>query len=394
MTILELKQKRATLVNEGRSLLDSAKDGLNQEQRTQYDAIMADVDKLADQIKMEERQAELDAEMRKTPENNFKPGANSKESRFATEDYQSHFRNYLMTGERRALQADVDASGGYTFATEQFVARLIKGIDNAVVIRRLATVLPVTTSDTLGIPTLTADPADADWTTEIQSVGEDSTMAFGKRQLQPKLCSKLIKISQKLLRVSAMPVESLIADRFAYKFAVTEESAYMTGDGNGKPLGLFVASNDGIPTSRDISTGNAATAFTADGLTEAKYSLKAAHRMNASWLMHRDAVKMAAKLKDGDGQYLWRPGITMTEPDMLLGRPVYESEYAPNTFTTKQYVGLFGDFSHYWIADNLNFQIQRLVELYATTNQVGFIGRKETDAAPVLAAAFARVKLA
>jgi hypothetical protein len=46
------------------------------------------------------------------------------------------------------------------------------------------------------------------------------------------------------------------------------------------------------------------------------------------------------------------------------------------------------------IADALSMQIQRLNELYAETNQVGFIGRWETDGAPVLEEAFVRVKLA
>jgi hypothetical protein len=38
--------------------------------------------------------------------------------------------------------------------------------------------------------------------------------------------------------------------------------------------------------------------------------------------------------------------------------------------------------------------VQRLVELYAETNQVGFIGRAEVDGMPVLAEAFARLKCA
>jgi HK97 family phage major capsid protein len=46
------------------------------------------------------------------------------------------------------------------------------------------------------------------------------------------------------------------------------------------------------------------------------------------------------------------------------------------------------------IADALSMQIQRLNELYAETNQVGFIGRLGTDGAPVLEEAFVRVKLA
>ena len=70
------------------------------------------------------------------------------------------------------------------------------------------------------------------------------------------------------------------------------------------------------------------------------------------------------------------------------------SEWAPSTFTTGQYVGLLGDFKHYWIADALSMQIQRLNELYAETNQDGFIARYEGDGAPALAEAFARVALA
>jgi HK97 family phage major capsid protein len=72
---------------------------------------------------------------------------------------------------------------------------------------------------------------------------------------------------------------------------------------------------------------------------------------------------------------------------------VFLSEYAPNTFTSGKYVGILGDFRFYWIADALDMQIQRLVELYAETNQVGLIGRLETDGMPVLSEAFTRVTL-
>jgi HK97 family phage major capsid protein len=125
-----------------------------------------------------------------------------------------------------------------------------------------------------------------------------------------------------------------------------------------------------------------------------KYSLKPQYQKTAEWLFHRDALKQIRKLKDGNGQYLWMTGITAGAPDMILDRPVNQSEYAPNTFTTGLYVGLLGDLRFYWIADSLDLQIQRLVELYAETNQVGFIGRLECDGMPVLEEAFARVKLA
>lgn len=81
-------------------------------------------------------------------------------------------------------------------------------------------------------------------------------------------------------------------------------------------------------------------------------------------------------------------------PDTILGRPFHESEYAPNTFTSGQVVGIIGDFSRYLIADALDMEIQVLDQLYVESNQTGYIARMETDGMPTLENAFARVKLA
>ena len=105
-------------------------------------------------------------------------------------------------------------------------------------------------------------------------------------------------------------------------------------------------------------------------------------------------MKQIAKLTDAEGQFIWRESMRDGEPDRLLGRPSRMSEFAPNTLAANQYVGLLGDFSHYWIIDSLIMQIQRLTELYAETGQIGFIGRYEGDGQPVLPEAFARIKLA
>jgi HK97 family phage major capsid protein len=312
----------------------------------------------------------------------------------AEDSYRDAFNNYLMSGGfNAALQVTQDDTGGFTVASEQFVNRLIKKMDDLVFIRGLATVMPVTNAKSLGAPSLDSDPDDADWTSEIKNVNEDAGMKFGKRELSPQLLTKLVKVSQKLLRSSGQGIEALVADRLAYKFAITQEKAFLTGDGNGKPLGVFTASNSGISTNRDVSTGNSTTAMTFDGLKSAKWALKAQYLRNAGWIFHRDGVAQIDKLKDNDGQYLWQPSVQVGAPDLLLSIPLRISEYAPNTFTTGKYTGILGDFSHYWIADALDFSIQRLMELFAATNQVGYIGRLESDGMPVLEEAFVRVKL-
>lgn len=312
------------------------------------------------------------------------------------------FRQYLLNGyidpvlrEQAALRMDSDTAGGYLVVPEQFLARLIQDIDKRVMLRSMATVIPLTGAESLGVPTLNADIDDPEWTTELKVGDEDTTLAFGKRRLTPHPVAKWIKVSKDLLRSAAVSVESIVRERLAYKFGTVEETAFMTGSGAGEPLGIFTASAAGITTSQDISTGNTNTTITTDGLINCKYGLEAQWLQNPNlrWIFHREVVAYIRKLKDGEGNYLWVPGLAVDRPDVILNVPVLISEYAPHAFTTGQYLGLIGDLSYYWIADNMSLQVQRLVELYAGTNQDAFVGRMSLDAMPILSTAFARVTL-
>lgn len=437
----ELREKRANAIANARKLLETAERenrDLTQEEQQQWDGYHSEAAQLKERIDRIERQNGLDAEMRGSqrspihtqssgdvatmqmnPETvralsdaevipqelhrAFNIDANEesilrRERQYrifqrAMPDWIAHgFRSYRPE-ELRALQVDLDISGGYLRPPQQFLDMLLQNVDDMTYIRQLATTFTVTNADSLGVPTLENDPADADWTTELATGSEDNNMSFGKRSLHPHPLAKRIKVSRKLMR--AVPnAEELVRMRLAYKFGITYEKAGMTGNGAQQPLGIFVASSDGISTSRDVSTGNTATSIQVDGLKEAKYTLKMQYRNRARWMFHRDGVKQVAKLKDGNGQYLWAESVRVGEPDRLLDLPLMESEYVPNTFTTGQYVGALGDFSYYWIVDALTFELQLLNELYAETNQVGLIGRLESDGQPVLEEAFARVKLA
>lgn len=307
-------------------------------------------------------------------------------------------RNLLQRGidqnEVRALQADLDVAGGFLYPSEQFVARLIQEKDNILFIRQRANIISVTGSDAFGVAELENDPDDADWTAEIRTGTEDSSMSFGKRQMRCHPLAKRIKISKKLVRLAAIGIEALIRNRLAYKLALPEEKAFLTGTGSSQPLGIFVASNSGISTARDVSTGNTTTAIKADNLRECKYSLKAQYRRSGRWCFHRDAIKIISKLKTGEGDYLWQQGLRVGDPDTLLGYPIDESEYAPSTFTTGLYVGALGDWSQYWIFESLAMTVQVLTELYAETNQNGYIARAEVDGAPIDENAWVRMTLA
>lgn len=416
--ILEKKKERAKIVHEARALLDKAEEekrSFTAEEEEQYNRMDEDIDKLEVDIQRMEKQLDRERKLgeRDADRLDDQQGKDKDKKRTLaeivqdrsienirnTEEYREAFGRFLSRGmselaveEVRAMQADSDVGGGYLIAPQQMVMELLKEVDDIAVIRQYANVRKLTKAASLGVPTLGKRADDFDWTAELKT-GDETELEFGKRELRPHPVAKRALVSNTLLRLSAMGVESIVREELARVLGNTQEKAYMTGDGVQKPLGVFTASADGISTSRDVSTGNTDTEIMPDGLIEAKYTLKQAYWARARWIFHRDALKQIRKKKDGNGQYIWQQGITGGAPDRILELPYIASEYAPNTFTAGKYVGILGDFKKYWIVDALDMIMQRLVELYAATNQVGFHYRYEGDGMPVLEEAFVRVQL-
>lgn len=306
-------------------------------------------------------------------------------------------RSDLPVELRRTLQADKDTVGGFLVVPEAFMADLIQDLKDQVWMRQLARNIAMPRADRIAWPVLDDTFDDSNWTAELKTGAEDAAMDFNKMSLSPHPSAKRVKVSGTLIGKSSIDIEALVRTELGYKFGITEEKAFLTGDGAGKPIGVFTAASSGglgISTGRDVSSGNTATEIKADNLIDVKYSLKAQWRKNATWLFHRDAIKMIRKLKTGAGDYLWKAGLSSDKPDTILDFPVRESEYVPSTFTTGLYVGILGDFRYYLIVTALDMRVAVLNELYAETNEIGYIGRMEVDGAPIRENAFARVKLA
>jgi len=407
--IKELKEKRAKIIADQRAIQDKAdkeERSLTADELTSWENMDVEFNSLTDEIneavkeheakqKEEIRKQQLDEReklLKKTSNAPIKPNVDEpdpdtrsqgpkfveyeirnkykrlqaqfrkEKSHLSTVDYMNSAISVLcgnsraiLGDETRALQADSDAAGGYLVAPEQMVFTVIETLDDMVFMRGLATVYSLPNAVSLGAPVREVDMDDIDWTGEITSTVRDTGLTFGKRDLYPHPLSKEIQVSKKLVRVSQINIPDYIARAFGRKMGYVEENAFLNGSGVNQPLGIFTSSDSGISASRNVSAGNTTSAITADGLVNCVMNLRKQYRTRPSvrWVFHRDAVKMIRKLKDGEGQYLWRMGLTESEPDRILGYPYEESEYAPNTFTTGLNVGIIGDMSFYWIADSL-----------------------------------------
>jgi HK97 family phage major capsid protein len=403
MDLNEKLNKRAALLDKMRAIHEVAKDenrSLTAEETQSWTRMKEDRDAIKAEVDRETELREAEREAAQRTGTQVPPNADEGDGQQSEAEVRMAAFNRYMTvpsirnltaEEVRALEMGQDSAGGYTVPPEQFQNELLTDIASMTAVRGIARVITLTSAKSLGVPSLTARMNTAAWGSEIAAPTADATMAFGKRILEPKTMTAEILVSKDLVDASPQGMEVLVREDMARDMGELEEAAFCTGSGANQPLGIFTASADGVTTARDMSTGNNTTAPTFDGLKRAKHHINAAYRK--AWLAHPDFALTVDLLKDGEGRYIWQDSVMVGQPDVLLGLPVYESESAPNTFTTGLYVAAVGDFSKYWIVDSLDMGIQRLDELNARTNQYGFIARRKVDGAPVLANAFARVKL-
>ena len=235
---------------------------------------------------------------------------------------------------------------------------------------------------------MVASPGTANWVEETGEIPE-TTETFGQKHIGAHKLTALIKVSEELLNDSAFDLEDYFRREFARRISNAEELAFITGDGNGKPTGLF--SND-EGAELGLTTASA-TEITADEVINLYYSLRSPYRKKAVWLLNDSTINAIRLLKDKNGQYLWQPALKEGAPDTLLGRPVYTSVAVPS-IGAGQKVMAFGDLKYYWIGDREGISFRRLNELYATTGQVGFLATKRVDAKLILPEAIKVMQMA
>ena len=293
--------------------------------------------------------------------------------------------------ESRALSLGTDASGGYFALPTALANALVQQIDELSGLVGSCTRMDLGNEKSLGIAKVVTRGDDADWTTEVASVTEEASLALSRRDLTPVMLTKMIKASLRFIQRSPM-AQPFIISELARKFAVTFEKALLTGTGSGEPLGVFIASSNGISTGRNITTGST-TAFDYGDLVEFKYNLKAPYLADQSFAMvvHRGFVQRALTLLDSQNRPIFMPSTQPGLADTLLGMPIRYSEFAPNTYTAAKYIAVAGAFRHYWFADGMNYSVQIVDQLFAGTNQIAFYGRTEADGSPILEEAFTRL---
>ncbi len=374
--IQDMRIRRGEIWDQAKAFLDAHQDenGVMSAEDTQtYEKMEQDVVDLGHAIDRLERAEQMDREMNVDPANPAlvnrpeKPDRQDIRRGIASDAYKKAFwaqlRGRTSYEIRDALQVGELSEGGYT-VPDEFEHQLIEALQEENIMRGLVHVITTASGDRK-IPIVTSY-GNASWIEEEQQIPE-SDVAFGQITLGAHKLATAIRISQELLQDSAFDMASYIAHEFQRRAGAAEEEAILTGDGSHKPIGLL---HDTLGAQVGVTTAST-TAITADELIDLQHSLKSGYRRKAAFIMNDATIKAVRKLKDGQGQYIWQPSIRDGVPDMLLNTRIYMSNYMPLPEAGHKII-LYGDYSYYWLADRAGRTLQRLNELYAMTDQVGF----------------------
>lgn len=340
----------------------------------------AAIDKIQDQLNV------LETKMNRAPlpgdGKNADPEAMQKKNAFTT--YCRKGAQILKPEELKYLFSSDDTTGGYLMVP-QMVNEIIKNVIEISPIRNVARVI-TTSKQSVKIPKRTG-VFTAKWINDRSTKAETDGLRFGLEEIPAHELYALVGIHLDNLDDSEFNLESELNSEFSEQFGVAEGKAFVTGDGVGKP--------EGILTNKDVLSTNSgdATKITADSLISLYYDIKTEYARNGAWGLNRLAMKQIRQLKDGQGNYLWNPGLAAGQAPTILERPYIEIADMPDP-EAGTFPVVFGDMRRaYYIVDRLQISVQR--DPYTLSDQgiVKFTARKRTGGQIVLPEAIRKLKI-
>lgn len=365
------------------------------------------VEKLNKEItEIKNLKAQLEALETKVARGEFQGGGKSETDKIRAEHAKAFESWFRHGGEERleavkklqvsaGLSTLSDPDGGYIVAPPEFDKAIDRVAGTVSVMRNLATVRQIGTNEYKKI--VNQGGSTSGWVAEKETRSETTTPTLSQIAINMKEIYAQPGCTQLALDDAYMDLASWLADEVSIEFAEEEGAAFITGDGVAKPKGIagytFVA-NASYEWGKVgyVAGGHASLLNNADKLIALQHALKSVYRNGASWLMNDATCEKIRTLKDGDGNYLWRPGLIEAAPDTLFGKPVaYDDNVADIGAGT--YPLFFGNFKRaYLILDRIGIRILR--DPYTSKGNVLFYTTKRVGGALVMFEAIKALKIA
>jgi len=391
MNAKQMREKRAALNEQLKGMVAAAKAEareLTKEETVKFDAIYAEQEELRDNVKRVENLENLTKELASKADEVRESAAPAKvEARDAFNAYLRKGVQGLTAGEARAIQelraagadaanvSNVAADGGFLVpenwsdfvsATELFKSD----------IEKVATVLRTSNGQPFNLPATDDTGVVAAILGQATAVTRKD-MEFTNVKFDPfTYSSGLVQVSNQLMSDNAFDLSSFVGNLLAQRLNRGINGGLTTGAGDASnPQGIVTGSSLG-------KTAGAVDAVTIPEVMDLFYSVDVSYRNapNAGFMMNSTTAKAIRVLGFGETNDFpaYVPGMSVGEPDMLFGKPVYINEDMASLGTGNKTI-IFGDLSQYYVHEAGGVQILRLNERYADELSTGFIGYRRVD---------------
>ena len=284
---------------------------------------------------------------------------NTHESRI--DAIQQAYDQYLRCGLHERELCDVSMDGMGYLLPQRLEARLVNAMNAISVMRPLCT--EITTDGDSALPIVNSH-GKASWVPEGYPIPMVKD-AFDKVNLSSHKLAAIIRVTNELLKDSAVDIEAYLAATFADRLAVREEEAFIIGDGADKPLGLLHQAKVGCMT-------ESAGSVSVEDVLNLIFSVPEKHRRNGILLMNANTLLALYKQCAAQGQNLWLGKTNDGKDDTLFGYRIVRCASMPDAEAGSIPV-LFGDFKKVYINNNGNRSIKRLNQLFIANDHVGFL---------------------
>ncbi|EBT2373238.1 phage major capsid protein [Salmonella enterica] len=336
--LLELRQQKAALAGQMRTMLDKAdneKRSLNDDEGRQFDELRTQAAALDVDISRYEALAD---------EERSKPGTQAQGQTVSNDE----LRSYILTGETRNLSTAIPEDGGYTVIPE-LNKQIMTQLTDESVMRKICTVKKIGSNEFKQL--VSAGGATVNRGEEGQGRTETSTPKLNEVSIRLYPVYTYPKTTQEIIDFSGVDIMGWLSSEIGDAFVDTEETDLVSGDGTKKAKGFTSYPRD-VADDKNRAFGTlqelkGTGPLTGDILINLKFKLRAKYRRNATWLMNSNSAAEVQKLKNSNGDYIWRDRLQAGDPDTLLGLPVEYAETMPDAQIA------IGDFKRgYFIIDH------------------------------------------
>lgn len=381
----ELQQQQASVAKKMRSLHESVPDekSFTDEQNEEWRKLQKEHRRLGDLIGREKELRELDdqlADEETPPEERGGRESDNPQVR-AFDSFLRRGVNDLTAEERaavmemRAQAAGTDTAGGFTVPTE-FQASVVESMKAYGGIASVCNVINTESGNPIEWATSDGTAEEGEIIGENNQSGEGD-VTFGSQTLGAiKLTSKIIRVSNELLRDSAINIEQYLAMRLAMRLGRAEAKYIVNGSGAGTPK-----QNKGLAAS--TTAGHTAAAAGKVGWKDVNalmHSVDPAYRNSPGFrfAFNDSTLALLEEEVDGNGKPIWLPEVQGVAPATIRGKQFVVDQGIENTGAAKKPM-FAGDFNHFVLRRGNGMAIKRLVERYADFDQTGFIGFHRFD---------------